>query len=68
MSTIRVEDPELVQMLDQKGVKYTGYAENKWVGLLLSWLLPLAFFIFFWSFLMKRMGERTPGSAFRRQG
>ncbi len=57
---IRVEDPELVQMLDQKGVKYTGYAENKWVGLLLSWLLPLAFFIFFWSFLMKRMGGAGP--------
>jgi cell division protease FtsH len=58
---IRVEDPELVQMLDQKGVKYTGYAENKWVGLLLSWLLPLAFFIFFWSFLMKRMGAGPQG-------
>jgi cell division protease FtsH len=58
---IRVEDPELVQLLDQKGVKYTGYAENKWVGLLLSWLLPLAFFIFFWSFLMKRMGAGPQG-------
>jgi cell division protease FtsH len=58
---IRVEDPELVQLLDQKGVKYTGYAENKWVGLLLSWLLPLAFFIFFWSFLMKRMGGGPQG-------
>jgi|WetSurMetagenome_2_1015567.scaffolds.fasta_scaffold03403_6 cell division protease FtsH len=57
---IRVEDPELVQTLDQKGVKYTGYAENKWVGLLLSWMLPLAFFIFFWSFLMKRMGGAGP--------
>jgi len=58
---IRVEDPELVQLLDQKGVKYTGYAENKWIGLLLSWLLPLAFFIFFWSFLMKRMGAGPQG-------
>ena len=59
--TIRVEDPELVQLLDQKGVKYTGYAENKWVGLLLSWLLPLAFFIFFWSFLIRRMGGGPQG-------
>ncbi len=57
---IRVEDPELVQLLDQKGVKYTGYAENKWVGLLLSWLLPMAFFIFFWSFLIRRMGAAGP--------
>ncbi len=59
--TVRVEDPELVQLLDQKGVKYSGYAENKWVGLLLSWLLPLAFFIFFWSFLIKRMGGGPQG-------
>jgi cell division protease FtsH len=59
--TIRVEDPELVQLLDQKGIKYTGYAENKWVGLLLSWLLPLAFFIFFWSFLIRRMGAGPQG-------
>ena len=59
--TVRVEDPELVQLLDQKGIKYTGYAENKWVGLLLSWMLPLAFFIFFWSFLIKRMGTGPQG-------
>ena len=59
--TLRVEDPELVHLLDQKGIKYTGYAENKWVGLLLSWLLPLAFFIFFWSFLIKRMGAGPQG-------
>lgn len=59
--TLRVEDSDLVQLLDQKGVKYTGYAENKWVGLLLSWLLPLAFFIFFWSFLIKRMGAGPQG-------
>ena len=58
--TIRVDDTELVQLLDQKGVQYTGYAENKWVGLLLSWLLPLAFFIFFWSFLIRRMGGAGP--------
>ncbi len=58
---VRVEDPELVQLLDQKGIKYSGYAENKWVALLLSWLLPLAFFIFFWSFLIKRMGAGPQG-------
>jgi len=59
--TVRVEDPELVKLLDQKGIKYSGYAENKWVALLLSWLLPLAFFIFFWSFLIKRMGAGPQG-------
>ena len=60
-STVRVEDPELVNLLDQKGIRYSGYAENKWVGVLLSWMLPLAVFIFFWSFLIKRMGAGPQG-------
>ncbi|MCE5242656.1 MAG: ATP-dependent zinc metalloprotease FtsH [Syntrophobacteraceae bacterium] len=57
----RVEDPELVSLLDQKGIKYTGYVENKWIAVLLSWLLPMAVFIFFWSFLMRRMGGGPQG-------
>ncbi|MFP5212466.1 MAG: ATP-dependent zinc metalloprotease FtsH, partial [Acidobacteriota bacterium] len=59
-AALRVEDPELVKMLDEKGIKYTGYAENKWLAVILSWLLPLAVFIFFWSFLMRRMGGGGP--------
>lgn len=59
--TVRVEDPELVKLLDQKAIKYTGYAENKWIGLLISWLLPLAIFVLFWSFLIRRMGTGPQG-------
>ncbi len=54
--TVRVEDPELVKLLDQHGVSYTGRLRNKWLEAVLSWLLPMAFFIAFWSFLMRRMG------------
>lgn len=60
-STVRVEDQELVPLLDQKGIKYTGYAENKWIGVVVSWLLPLAIFVFFWSFLMRRMSGGPQG-------
>lgn len=59
--TVRVQDPDLVKMLDQKGVKYSGYVENKWIGVLLSWFIPLAIFIFFWSFLMRRMSGGPQG-------
>ena len=44
--TVRVEDPELVGQLQQKGIKFSGYVENKWIGLMISWLLPLALFVF----------------------
>jgi cell division protease FtsH len=50
-----VEDPELVGQLEQKGIKISGYVENKWLGLMISWLLPLALLVFFWSFMIRRM-------------
>lgn len=60
-SAVRVNDPDLVPELDKKGITYRGYVENKWLGILLSWLLPLAIFIFFWSFLIRRMGGGPQG-------
>jgi cell division protease FtsH len=60
-STVRVEDPDLVRELQAKNIKYSGAVENKWIGVLISWLLPLAIFFFFWSFLMRRMGGGPQG-------
>jgi cell division protease FtsH len=59
--SIRVEDPELVRELQEKGIKFSGYSENKWIALLISWLLPLAFFGFIWFFLIKRMSGGPQG-------
>ncbi len=61
VSAIRVEDPDLVRELQSRGIKYSGAAENKWLGVLLSWLLPLALFFFLWSFLMRRMSSGPQG-------
>jgi cell division protease FtsH len=59
--TVRVEDPELVGQLEQKGIKFSGYAENKFLGAIVSWLLPLGFFVFVWLFLIKRMSGGPQG-------
>ena len=59
--TNRVNDPDLITQLDEKGITYTAKLENKWIEILLSWLLPLAFLIFFWSFLIRRMGAGPQG-------
>ena len=61
VSALRVEDPDLIRDLEAQGIKYSGAADNKWLGVLLSWLLPLAIFFFFWSFLMRRMGGGPQG-------
>jgi cell division protease FtsH len=59
--TARVEDSELVPLLDEKGIKYSGHVENKTLGILLSWFLPLAIFILLWSFFMRRMAGGSQG-------
>ncbi len=59
--TVRIEDPELVGQLEQKGIKFSGYVENKLLATMMSWLLPLGLFGFVWFFLMKRMSGGAQG-------
>jgi cell division protease FtsH len=54
--TIRVDDPGLVKELDERKVGYSGRYENKFLGSLLSWVIPLGFFFLIWRFAMKKMG------------
>ena len=60
-TTVRVEDPDLVRELEKNSIKYSGASENKWIGVMISWLLPLVILFFFWSFLMRRMGGGPQG-------
>src|SRR5918992_3530777 len=57
-STVRVQDPELVNELEQQGVKYSGRYENTWVTTLLSWVVPIVIFFGIWSLIFRRM---SPG-------
>lgn len=59
--TVRVEDPKLVGQLEQKGIKFSGHVQSKWLGALMSWLLPLGVLVFIWFFLMKRMSGGAQG-------
>jgi cell division protease FtsH len=58
---VRVEDPELVGQLEQKGIKFSGHIENKWIAAMISWLMPLVFFAFIWLFLIRRMSGGPQG-------
>jgi cell division protease FtsH len=55
-TTVRVNDPDLAKELDEHNVNYSGRYDNKFLGGLLSWILPLAVFILIWRYAMKRMG------------
>jgi cell division protease FtsH len=54
-------DPELSRKLDERGVTFRGQPESTFLRDLLSWILPVLFFIVIWRFLLTRMGG--PGSA-----
>lgn len=64
--TIRVEDPDLIRELTNKGIKYAAKQEVTWVKTILSWIVPVAILVAFWSFVIKKMG--TPGEGLMSVG
>jgi cell division protease FtsH len=55
-TTVRVEDPGLTKDLDEKKVSYSGLYQSKFLGTLLSWIIPIGLFFLIWQYAMKRMG------------
>ena len=61
-----VENPNLVKTLQDNNVKFTKQItdENSWiVNFIVSWILPLAIFLFIGNWLMKSMAKRLGGSS-----
>ena len=54
--TPKIDDPQLVGQLAAAGVVYQGRLENKVMGFLLYWILPILFFVFLWGLFFRRMG------------
>ena len=55
-TTVRVNDLGLVKELDERGVKYSGRQDSKFLGALLTWIIPLGLFFVIWRYSMKKMG------------
>jgi cell division protease FtsH len=56
-----VDDPKLLEDLQQHHVKYTGEVGSRWLPDLLSWILPLLLFIAISGFFLRRMGGAEGG-------
>ena len=67
-TSVRIEDPKLLEDLEQHGVKYTGEVANRWIGEVLGWIIPLIFLVALWSFFFRRMGGAEGGVALGRKG
>jgi cell division protease FtsH len=56
-TTVRVEDPELTQVLEAQKVEIRGQVESSGggiLGFLLTWILPMGLMVFLWYWLMGR--------------
>ena len=60
-TTVRIEDPKLIEELEQHAVEYTGEAASSWMTDVMSWLFPVLFLIVIWSFFFRRMGGAEGG-------
>jgi cell division protease FtsH len=56
--TVRVEDPDLVTKLEEKGVVFRGVIQSQFLANLVSWLIPIAIMVGLWYFLFNRMGQQ----------
>ncbi|MBW2619648.1 MAG: ATP-dependent zinc metalloprotease FtsH, partial [Deltaproteobacteria bacterium] len=58
----RVDDPELVNFLKERGIDFEGRVENTWLtNFLFGWMLPLAVMLAIWGFIFRRMGRGGAG-------
>ena len=57
--TVSIYDPEFIKLMDEKNVAYGAISRegNAVLSFIFSWVLPVAFFVFIWRFLFKRLGN-----------
>jgi len=58
--TVRV-DPEISGVLDENNIAYTGRLESNFLGMVMSWVIPIALFFGVWIFLMRRFQRQQTG-------
>ncbi len=55
--TVRVDDPDLAQDLEQAHVQFSGTRPSFFSQFLWAWIIPIAAIFLLWRFLSKRMGN-----------
>ena len=60
-TTTRIEDPDLVELLQKHVPDYTGTRESALLNSLLGWVLPLLFFVAIWMFMARRLSGGSGG-------
>ena len=60
ITTVRVDDPKLVEELENHNVKFSGRFDESWLrDFILAWVLPMGIIIFIWMIALKRMSPES---------
>jgi len=59
--TVAMDDPELIDLLDEQGIQFDREPANNWFTQLVAWVLPALIFVGIWMFLARRMGGGSGG-------
>jgi len=60
ITTVRVDDPKLVEELENRNVKFSGRFDESWLrDFILAWVLPMGIIIFIWMIALKRMSPES---------
>ncbi len=55
------QDPDLIKLLDAKGIEYKGFSESNWFTEMFGWLLPFFIILAIWMFFAGRMQKSMGG-------
>jgi len=58
-----IEDQQLISLLEESNVEFTGEQPSPFATFLFSWILPIAFLVLIWVFLFRRMAGGGAGAA-----
>jgi cell division protease FtsH len=61
LRAVRVEDPRLIETLEEKGISYSGRTDTGWLANAASWGLSILLFAALWLFLLRRTGAGMGG-------
>ncbi len=58
-TTLRIDDPELIDELETQHIRYSGKESRTWLSGIISWGIPIAILVVLWIVILRRIG---PGS------
>jgi len=60
-TAVKMEDPDLIKMLEKQGIKYKAIPEKTLVNTLLSWVLPMVLLVGIWIYFFRKIGGGAGG-------